>query len=106
MAARCMKAGAVRYVLITLPSSTFSCCTLISYSFQANFKIELCCPRWVDDGLDLRNPIGREAAFLRVPLDQVGTRSRVHAIDLVIGHITVYPLNLISDTVEHAARLG
>src|SRR5438034_183423 len=58
----------------------------------------------IDDVLDLGDPVGGEAALLRVLAHQLLARRHVHAIDLVAGHVALHPLDLRAEALEHAAR--
>ena len=58
---------------------------LLSFSFGC---------RGVDHLSDFRNPIGREAALLRVFTHHLFIRRDIDAVDLILGDITLDPLNL------------
>ena len=61
--------------------------------------------RRVDHGTDLSDAVGREAAVVRVLLDQIFARGRVNAIDLVAGDVRMDPLDIGPELIENAARL-
>lgn len=61
--------------------------------------------RRVDHRLDLGDTVGRKAAFAGMFLDQVLVRSRVNTVDLIVGHIAVYPLDLSPKAIQNTARL-
>src|ERR1700692_1074093 len=65
------------------------------------FELSRC--SWVDDCPYLGDAICREATALCVLPDHFLVRSDVYAVDLVVGNIALYPLNLWSELFQDAA---
>src|SRR5258708_9203957 len=57
----------------------------------------------IDHKLDLRHAVCREAALLRVFADHLLVGSDIDAVDFVPSYITVEPLNLWSQILQHVA---
>src|SRR5258707_5003529 len=57
----------------------------------------------IDHKLDLRHAVCQEAALLRVFADHLLVGSDIDAVDFVPSYITVEPLNLWSQILEHVA---
>ena len=58
----------------------------------------------VDDRTDPRDAVGWESAALRVLTNHVLARRAIDAIDLVVRHVAVNPLDLRPKVTQHAAR--
>lgn len=54
---------------------------------------------------DRRNPVGRYAAATGMLLDDVGARSPINAVNLVVSDVAVQPLNLRSKIAKDAQRI-
>jgi hypothetical protein len=59
---------------------------------------------WINDGTNLGNRIGRESAHLGMLAHKSRVRSDVHAVNLVIGHVALHPLNPGAELVQYTAR--
>src|SRR5437867_786404 len=59
----------------------------------------------IDHRADARDPVRRETALLRVLANRLLVGRHVHAIDLVVRHVTVDPLDLRTHLPQHPARL-
>lgn len=49
---------------------------------------------WIDEPAHCGNPVGRNTGPARMLANNALIRRKVYAIDLVLGHIAVEPLNL------------
>lgn len=71
---------------------------------KASVRLRLCgC--WINDPSHLRNAVRREAALLSMLANHLFIRRDVDAVDLVIGHVTLEPLNLRSQLLQHSTGL-
>src|SRR3972149_10211341 len=60
--------------------------------------------RGIDDRLNLRDAVGADAALLGVPADHRLIGRDIDAIHLVARDVTVHPLYLGAELVQHGAR--
>src|SRR5262249_45449794 len=59
----------------------------------------------IDDRHDARDAIRRKAAKLRMPADQRFVLGVIHAVDLVVGDVAVYPLHARTEARQDSAGL-
>src|ERR1039457_4664068 len=68
------------------------------------YPVRSLCRCGIDDAAHLRDLVSREAALAGVFADQFFVGRDVHAIQLVIGDVTLDPLNRRSEVAENATR--
>jgi len=57
---------------------------------------------WINNSFDFGNPVRREAALFSVLPHHFFVRSNVDTVNLVLGHITLQPLNLRAEVLENS----
>src|SRR5262245_39212503 len=62
--------------------------------------------RRVNDGLYFADGIDRKASAHRVLTNELRVRREVDAVELVVGHVAVHPLNLRTELAQDAAGLA